>query len=178
MFVSPLYTHPECSGRTVILPFGNPMKVHDLNQSTHYWVWALWLLFCLSVTGFWGILLVFNSSEASHPILQWDDTTTDGYIIIPVFQIQRWAMFKQRLQELWERIKASWPNDKFKRLHFCTNILAIVVVLFFFLNNEVQVILNIRTNCVTQESDWGFGQVAALLLAVSSFPNNPHVLFI
>lgn len=72
LFVSPIYSQPTCSGQTVLMMFLIPIKVADVRGGLNHpsapyrWsiaIWPLWLVFCLTVSSVYGIILVLRATE-------------------------------------------------------------------------------------------------------------------
>ncbi|KAF8907269.1 hypothetical protein CPB84DRAFT_1843977 [Gymnopilus junonius] len=68
LFTDQNYYQKACVPETIVLLFGYPLSVHDLNHDL-FVLWPLWLLFNVSITLIWGTLLVYSSSPSVHPIL-------------------------------------------------------------------------------------------------------------
>ncbi|TFK33225.1 hypothetical protein BDQ12DRAFT_445479 [Crucibulum laeve] len=143
LFTDPNYAQTVCSAPTNVLIFGKPFTAGEINEH-YYIIWPLWLLFHLGITLVWGILLVHSSSPDVHPVLSRS----------PSISTRRTMSWSEYL-----------PKDKGRLAVLATNTLAFLFAMLLLISSEVQV----EENCVRggENTDWSFGQVAALLLALA-----------
>ena len=63
------YSQPECNGSTILILFMAPFTTRKINSvdrdGIHFFLWPLWLLFCLGVTLTLTIILATSSSYRS-----------------------------------------------------------------------------------------------------------------
>ncbi|KAF9477188.1 hypothetical protein BDN70DRAFT_128426 [Pholiota conissans] len=150
LFTDPLYAQKACTSSTVVLLFGNPFTVRDINHH-HFFVWPLWLLFNLSMTLVWGALLVCNSSPAVHPVLSHAPSRRESTESLA-------AQDKDSKRPF-------FSIDAGRMLVLFGNIMAFFLASFFLVSSEVQV----SQNCVLggENTAWSFGQIAALLVSLA-----------
>lgn len=143
LLTDPEYAQPACSSTTRVMLFVVPFTVEEINHK-YFIVWPLWLLFNVTITTVWGLLLVVNSAPSVHPVLS-RQTSLDDILT------RRRRRFFKALD--WGRIRV-----------LALNCLAFLLAVMFIVVCEVQV--NHLGNCTMGEnSDWSFGQIAALLVA-------------
>ncbi|KAJ7592935.1 hypothetical protein C8J56DRAFT_485865 [Mycena floridula] len=141
LFTDPEYAQTACSPSTRILMFGAPFTVHEVNFQ-YFFVWPLWLAFNISVTAIWGALLVVNSSPTVHPVLSRQPTRDSA--------------------------DKNWRDglDAGRVWLLIGNCVAFLIAVLFLVSSEVQA--NLIGNCtMVENSQWSFGQIAALLVAVT-----------
>ncbi|KZT34472.1 hypothetical protein SISSUDRAFT_1122235 [Sistotremastrum suecicum HHB10207 ss-3] len=151
LFTSPTYAQTPCSGSTFVFLFGFPFRACEINHGK-YAVYPLWLLFCMCVVLFWGILLVFASSPSFYPILSRPPTMRESRETL--------------LQKIVRHVRfLSWDR---KRLFLVfTNTLVVLVALLLLWNSERQAWTGKNQILLGENTILGFGQVAALLLGVT-----------
>ncbi|KZS92269.1 hypothetical protein SISNIDRAFT_496258 [Sistotremastrum niveocremeum HHB9708] len=151
LFTNPKYAQTPCSGSTVVYLFGFPFRACDINNG-NYAIYPLWLLFCMSLVLFWGILLVFASSPSFHPVLSPSSTLRQSPET-PLQNIIRQIRFLLR--------------DRNRLFVVFTNTLAVFAALLLLCNSEAQAWT--RGNLILQgeNTTLGFGQMAALLLGIT-----------
>ena len=134
LFTDPSYCQKACVPETIVLLFGFPLSVHELNRK-YYALWLLWLLFNLSITLIWGTLLVHSSSPSVHPILSRQPSRVD-------------------LSLTW---RDRFPLDKGRLLVLSMNSLAFLLAVLLLVSSELQV----TRNCLLggENFDWSFGYV-------------------
>ncbi|KIM83250.1 hypothetical protein PILCRDRAFT_819493 [Piloderma croceum F 1598] len=144
LFTSPYYAQQACNAYTTVVLFGVPMTAYKVNH--HYFgLWASWLLFSIVVTLIFGVLLVISSTSGANSN-----------------KMQRRQLRLRKTSWLADRITDWDPKgDKRRLINFVT---AFVICSLLVIFSEMQV----NRNCVFGEnSQWGFGQLAALLFALA-----------
>ncbi|KAH9481291.1 hypothetical protein JR316_0005813 [Psilocybe cubensis] len=141
LFTDPEYYQKACIPSTIVVLFGRLFSVQKINHG-QYIIWPLWLLFNLAITLIWGVLLVYSSSPSVHPVLSRSPSRLD----LPL-------TWRDKL-----------PQDKGRIMVIISNFVAFLISLLLLVSSEVQV----ARNCVHDEnSDWSFGQIAAILVALA-----------
>jgi len=77
MFTSPTYAQPECNASTVLFFFGAPLQASQIDphlrtsgsptDPSYFVIWPLWLLFSMSLTMAYFIILSVSSSSSLLP---------------------------------------------------------------------------------------------------------------
>ncbi|KDR78824.1 hypothetical protein GALMADRAFT_224071 [Galerina marginata CBS 339.88] len=142
LFTDTEYYQAACAPDTILLLFGKAFYTRRINHDL-FIIWPMWLLFNLATTLIWGILLVHSSSPSVHPILSRQPSRID----LPV-------TWRDKL-----------PVDKGRIMVLLANLTAFLIAVLFLVSSEVQVV----RNCVLggEDTDWSFGQIAALLVALA-----------
>ncbi|KAH7097638.1 hypothetical protein BKA62DRAFT_774107 [Auriculariales sp. MPI-PUGE-AT-0066] len=145
LFTSPYYAELSCSKHTVVALFGIPLQAIDLNGK-YFGLWVFWLAFNMTVTFAWGVFLVVSGSvkaqdEERQPDDDADLPTRLYYGIYLLKRLIRDGPLRRRV------VMAS----------------ALAFALGFLANAEVQQTYNCFVSDA-ENSEWGFGQVAAVLL--------------
>ncbi|KZV95509.1 hypothetical protein EXIGLDRAFT_834322 [Exidia glandulosa HHB12029] len=153
LFTSPEYAQTPCNADTKILLFGVPMTVSSMNHKGKYAAFPLWLLACMGITLYYGVALVYNS-VVDYPLVPQRRTSTamgSQYTAVRLAaSTYDWILRACEVKN-WEKTRI-----------LVSNIVAAGLWVALVIISEIQV----RTNCVFDEStEWGFGQVSALLLA-------------
>ncbi|KZV95470.1 hypothetical protein EXIGLDRAFT_748131 [Exidia glandulosa HHB12029] len=138
LFTSPYFAEKSCSATTVVVLFGVPFRAAEINEDW-FGIWVLWLVFNMGVTFIWGAFLVISGAASKKHS---KSHRQPGLIM-------------RRLQE-WD------PSGDKRRKSVMAG--ALLLAVSFLAVAEVQQ----RSNCFAQSEndDWGFGQVAALLLVL------------
>ncbi|EJD50494.1 hypothetical protein AURDEDRAFT_150200 [Auricularia subglabra TFB-10046 SS5] len=136
LFTSPYFAEKSCSRSTVIVLFGAPLKAADINQQ-YFYAWVLWLVFNMGVTFTWGAFLVLSGAASRRHN----------------------PARRSRLGRFLARVD---PDGARRRQAVMWS--ALMVAVFFVGVAEMQQV----SNCfaLSENNDWGFGQVAALLLVL------------
>ncbi|KJA13145.1 hypothetical protein HYPSUDRAFT_73135 [Hypholoma sublateritium FD-334 SS-4] len=148
LFTDPEYAQKACNPYTIVMLFGKPFTTHSVNHG-YFAVWPCWLLFNLSITLIWGILLVSSSSPAVHPVL----SRQPSHLSHEADSVASTS---------WRRYL---PVDRGRRLVVAENVLAFLISTFFLVSSEVQVGKNKSCLLGGENTEWSFGQVAALLVS-------------
>lgn len=146
LFTDPEYAQKACNPYTIVMLFGKPFTTHSVNHD-HFAVWLCWLLFNLSVTLIWGILLVSSSSPAVHPVL---------------------SRQPSRLSHAADSVAStSWrrylPVDRGRWLVVTENVVAFLISGFFLVSSEVQVGKNKSCLLGGENTTWSFGYVIIMI---------------
>ncbi|CCL99773.1 uncharacterized protein FIBRA_01795 [Fibroporia radiculosa] len=156
MFVSPSYSQTACSANTVLLFFFVPLTAQEINDDKFY-VWVLWLLFCLGITLLLTIVLSVSSRTRAGKTLSRRSTLSspETSASTPVYR------------QLYNTAIASIPpwQDRKKQLIFWGNIGFACLWILYIVLSELQ----IRINCIFdgENNFGGFGQITALFLALT-----------
>ncbi|PSR70899.1 hypothetical protein PHLCEN_2v13213 [Hermanssonia centrifuga] len=160
LFVSPLYSQPECSGSTVLFMFLHSFDtstINNLDKSYHFFVWPFWLLFCLFVTLFLVVFLALSSPNHANP-----NPSTSGYSggtgISPATPVViAWAHLAVNV--------VPSLKDKARQITFWVYIAAFCLWGLFIYSTEMQK----RVNCVFsgENSFGGLGQITAIFVALA-----------
>ncbi|KZT12241.1 uncharacterized protein LAESUDRAFT_754731 [Laetiporus sulphureus 93-53] len=153
MFVSPGYYQTACSNDTVLLFFFVPLRAANVNDRQFY-VWVLWLLFCLGTTLFLTVILAFSGKKRAYVGLSRRSTLSSATTAATPIHIQ-----------LYRAAAAMIPpwRDRFRQLVFWVNTYALVLWMAYIILSEFQ----IKANCIfSGENEFGgFGQITAVFLA-------------
>ena len=149
MFTSPSYFQTPCSPSTNVVLFAHLFTVAAINDRQFY-IWALWLLFHMGVTVFWGAILVESSAKSLHPLMSRRptvDSTAAGETLIV-----RWIV-----RPVTARVKGFPYNDHKRIAVIITQVLAAIIGLGLVVSTEYQA----THNCILlgENMSWGFGQV-------------------
>ncbi|KDQ15135.1 hypothetical protein BOTBODRAFT_303248 [Botryobasidium botryosum FD-172 SS1] len=153
LFTHPWYSQTDCSGSTILVFFGASYTAHDINHG-HYAIWPCWLIFSLSVTFVWGVILVISSASAAHdrPAIAVDNEAAEHdkkYWTLSLFG--------------WHEI--SFERDAERVKIWIGHFMAFLIGLMYLTVSEMQIAKN---NILPGENQLGsFGSTAALLLAVA-----------
>jgi len=158
MFVSPAYSQIACSGSTGVLLFFIPLTADEINEK-YFYVWAFWLLFSLGVTLALAIVLAVTSGTRAYAGLSRQSTVSShaSSVSIPAYR------------QFFNAAVASIPpwRDYRRQMIFWGNILSTSLWIAYIIQSELQ----IQANCIfTAEGEnnfSGFGQITALLLALT-----------
>lgn len=124
-----------CIPETHIVLFFVSMQAKDINQG-HFALWGCWLLFSISVTLLFGILLVLSSTSGANG--------------------------NRKPKESRRRPKTSWITRFTKKWDPQGNKRRNIVFMFAVLICFVLVYVSewqAKANCVLGDDSWGFGQV-------------------
>src|ERR1700761_6344586 len=148
MFTSPSYFQTPCSPTTNVVLFAHLFTVEYINEN--FYIFALWLLFHMGVTVFWGAILVESSAQSLHPLFSRQVTASS--VAAGETIIVRWIV-----NPVMTRIKG-FPYDDHKRLAvLLAQLLAAIIGLGLMISTEYQA----THNCILlgENMSWGFGQV-------------------
>ncbi|KAF7980740.1 hypothetical protein HWV62_36761 [Athelia sp. TMB] len=144
LFTSPYYAQTACSPETNIVLFLVTMRAGRINHG-NFGLWGSWLLFSISVTLLFGVLLVLSSTSGANGNRE-----------------PKKVLRKPKVSRFTRAVKA-WDPQGNKRRNIVFGF-AVLICLMLVVTSEVQA----RKNCVFGENDtWGFGQIAALLFALA-----------
>ncbi|KAH9948278.1 hypothetical protein B0H21DRAFT_660500, partial [Amylocystis lapponica] len=156
LFVSPSYSQTMCSGTTRLRFFMRTFTASEINHGSFY-VWPLWLLFCLGITLGLTIILAVSSPDRAYELSRRSGASSrDESAGTPVVQ-QLYAVAISMLPP---------RNDVTRQMIFCGNVFAFALWILFILTSELQRTDN--CNMVEGENDFGgFGQITAVLLSLA-----------
>ncbi|KZP05942.1 hypothetical protein FIBSPDRAFT_1053818 [Athelia psychrophila] len=144
LFTSPYYAQEACSPETRVVLFFVSMKAMTINEG-QFALWGCWLLFSISVTLLFGILLVLSSTSGANG--------------------------NRQPKKPLRKPKTSWITRTTKKWDPRGNKRRAIVFVFAVLICSALVFVSERQahdNCVSGDNDsWGFGQIAALLFALA-----------
>ncbi|GJE92576.1 hypothetical protein PsYK624_087310 [Phanerochaete sordida] len=162
LFVSWNYSQPECNGDTILLIFMMPIKtrtIDSVDRNKHrFFIWPVWLLFCLSITFTLVVILTLSNSyrslSASFNESRAEDVDTAKTSATPAYIT-------------WQRIVCECiPSREDRRglFAFCCNVISLVLWCMFVAASEIQM----RDNCVFygENSFGGLGQITAAGVSV------------
>lgn len=168
MFVSQAYSQEACNGTTVLLFFFVPLTALDINHGK-FFVWVLWLLFCLGITLYFTVALaVFGGTSAYNGLSRRSTITSSDTQSVNI------PLYKQ----LYDALTASFPSwrDRRKQLFFWGNICAVCLWISYIIRSSSPMNpksnadfsrkvseLQIQANCIFagEEDFGGFGQVCS-----------------
>jgi hypothetical protein len=123
-----------------------PLTGRQINNK-YFGIWAVWLLFSMSVTFMFGVLLVISSTSGVNNI------RTGRHFRRP----RNRTLFMTRIRQ-WDP-----SGDKRRQAIFG---MAFIFCLLFVIDSELQA----RKNCLLlgENNTWGFGQVSSLRISTFS----------
>ncbi|THG96081.1 hypothetical protein EW026_g5682 [Hermanssonia centrifuga] len=159
LFVSPLYSQPECNNDTRLVLFLYPFdtgRINNLDISRGFLVWPAWLLFSLGSTVCLTIILSLTGpSRANDPSSHGTFTESAGTNTPVVYAMGRIAR---------AHIISFWASKRDRKM-FLFNILVAIFWMMLIVSSEWQRSVN---NPTPGENDFsGFGQITALLLSLA-----------
>ncbi|KZV90003.1 hypothetical protein EXIGLDRAFT_750866 [Exidia glandulosa HHB12029] len=155
LFTSPSYAQEACNGCTQLLLFGYAMTVESMLGNAKYVLFPLWLLACMSVTLLYVIALSYNSM-VEYPLIHMPNASS-------LSGSSNWIVrtFVNTLE--WSRRAWAEPYGEKKRI-LVANVFAAGIWAILVVHSEVQV-WNLNPVLSGENSDFGFGQFSALMLA-------------
>lgn len=158
MFVSWTYSQPECNGSTWLFLFMVPFETSQINSvdlnGIYFFLWPLWLMFCLGITFTLTVILAVSSSyrstSFSSGVSRSGSTGTRRSTTTPAI-----IAWRQIALEMLPSLR-----DTRSQLSFWCNVLSIGLWVMFVAASEMQK----RKNCMFDgENDFGgLGQITAV----------------
>jgi hypothetical protein len=177
LFTSGTYSQPACAPETIVLLFGVPIQASDVDEpgGLTFAIWPFHLLFNLTLTLTWGIILAFSSASAVHDTpIPTPSRRNSHSEDAPLPRGDDESTFRYEGRRLWQEMKR-WvvrklPIERARRWIMFSNALAVVFVVMEIVMSEVQTYLN---NILPGENVWGFGQACpiALMSQFAAFVN-------
>ncbi|KAI1789949.1 hypothetical protein LXA43DRAFT_1150765 [Ganoderma leucocontextum] len=166
LFVSPVYSQPNCSGQTALIFFLYRFTAQRINETFMY-VWVLWLLFSLGITLAMTIVLAVTSPARARSLTQHSSPASTAGTRSLTMSTSNASTPRPVRRQVYESLVSAVPpwKDKRGQLVFWYNVLCVVLWFVYIIASEIQ----IQANCIFagENSITSFGQITALLLSLA-----------
>ncbi|GJE92573.1 hypothetical protein PsYK624_087280 [Phanerochaete sordida] len=163
LFSSWTYSQPECNASTILFIFFAQFSTRDINSvernGVRFFIWPVWLLFCLGITFALVVILALSSSDRAAPLSSSMSRTglstgTRRSTTTPAFAA--WTQIAREMVPPW--------NDYRAQFYFWCNFVSFALWVMFVASSELQK----QRNCIFEgENDFGgLGQITAVGVSI------------
>ncbi|KAI0691140.1 hypothetical protein C8T65DRAFT_85834 [Cerioporus squamosus] len=163
LFVSPVYSQTNCSGKTGLIFFLYRFTAEYVNSNMV--VWVFWLLFSLGITMVMTVVLALTSPSRARPrtVRSSPASTISTRLSSTPRSSYTRPLYEQLLYNAVDAIPAL--KAQVKHFVFWYNIASVFLWAMYIASSELQ----IKANCIFEgeNSLTSFGQITALLLSLA-----------